>query len=341
MNGGASGGPAGGAAGSANGPVSGPAGGPAEIVTGEAVALDLQPATFASRAVSGGLDLIGQSVLLFGVAWVVSHATGSLDEAAASAVFLVSFLAVVIGYPLVLETLTRGRTLGKLAMGLRTVRDDGGPIRFRQALVRALVEVVEVWLLLGSPALIASLASARGKRLGDQLAGTYVVRERGAATRSMPPLMPYELAGWAQLVDIGRLPDGLAIAVRQFLGRAPSMHPQARAAMGYAMARDLSAFVAPLPPVGTPPEAYLAAVLAERRRRDELRLARDAAFLARLTGRGGAAGGPGGPGGRGGLGGPGSPGGPGPWVASRPGPASAYPSSGTPPAGGSGYSVPR
>jgi uncharacterized RDD family membrane protein YckC len=256
-----------------------------QIVTGEAVALDLQPATFASRAVSGLIDVATQLALLFGVIYLDSKITRSMSEAAADAIGLVSLVAVILGYPLLMESLTRGRTLGKLAMGLRTVRDDGGPIRFRQAMVRALLEVVEVWLLVGSPALVASLASSRGKRLGDQLAGTYVVRERGVAQRSLPPQMPYELAGWAQLADIGRIPDQLAIAVRQFLSRAPTMQHDARRSMGGAMAREVSTYVAPPPPVATHPEAYLSAVLAERRRRDEIRLARDAALVQRLTGR--------------------------------------------------------
>jgi uncharacterized RDD family membrane protein YckC len=255
------------------------------IVTGDAVALDLQPATFASRAVSGLLDLLVQGITLFAVIVAVSAVADGLDEAAGAAIGLTALVAVIVGYPVVFETLSRGRTLGKLAMGLRTVRDDGGPIRFRQALVRALLEVVEVWALSGSPALISSLASARGKRLGDHLAGTFVVRERGAATRSYPPLMPWPLAGWAQAADLGRIPDGLAVAVRQFLSRAPSMHLPSRQAMGLRLAQEISAYVAPQPPVPTYPEEFLAAVLAERRRRDEIRLARDAALVARLTGR--------------------------------------------------------
>ncbi len=208
-----------------------------------------------------------------------------MDDAATAAFVLVTVVAVIVGYPLVMETLTRGRTVGKLAMGLRTVRDDGGPIRFRQALVRALLEVVEVWVLLGSPALVCSLISARGKRLGDLLAGTYVVRERGVAQRSLPPQMPYELSGWAPLADIGRIPDDLAIGVRQFLSRAPRMQPDARAGMGWSLAGQVERYVAPPPPAGTHPEAYLSAVLAERRRRDEVRLARDAELVRRLTGR--------------------------------------------------------
>jgi uncharacterized RDD family membrane protein YckC len=255
------------------------------IVTGEAVELDLQPATFASRAVSGLIDVTLQVIALVTALFAVGPLTGGMDTAALSATWLVVSVGVIVGYPLTMETLTRGRTVGKMAMGLRTVRDDGGPIRFRQALVRALLEVVEVWTLSGSPALISSLVSARGKRLGDHLAGTYVVRERGAATRTQPPLMPWHLAGWAQLSDIGRIPDPLAISVRQFLSRASAMHAPSRQAMAYAMARDVSSYVAPPPPPQTHPEDYLAAVLAERRRRDEIRLAKDAALLARLTGR--------------------------------------------------------
>ena len=129
------------------------------------------------------------------------------------------------------------------------------------------------------------MASARGKRLGDHLAGTYVVRERGATNRSLPPQMPWHLAGWAQISDIGRIPDGLAIGVRQFLSRAAAMHVDSRQAMAFTLAGELSSYVAPPPPPQTHPEDYLAAVLAERRRRDEIRLAKDAALLARLTHR--------------------------------------------------------
>ena len=60
----------------------------------------------------------------------------------------------------------------------RVVSDDGGPERFRQALVRALAAVVEIWAFTGAPALICSLLSARGKRLGDVFAGTFVLQER-------------------------------------------------------------------------------------------------------------------------------------------------------------------
>lgn len=94
---------------------------------------------------------------------------------------------VIMGYPIACEALSRGRSLGKLALGLRVVADDGGPVRFRQALVRGLAGAIECWILFGLPALITSMLSERGKRLGDIFAGTFVVRER--APKAAAPLV--------------------------------------------------------------------------------------------------------------------------------------------------------
>jgi hypothetical protein len=181
------------------------------------------------------------------------------------------------------ETLSRGRTLGKLAMGMRAVRDDGGPIRFRQALARGLVGFVDVWMTGGVLALLSSLLSSSGKRLGDMAAGTVVVRERAAAEVRVVAQMPPWLAAWAQAADIGRVPDGLALSARQLLGRAARMEPSAREAMARQVATALMPHVAPPPPAGTHPEAFLAAVLAERRRRDVERLARQEQVRRRLA----------------------------------------------------------
>ena len=113
-------------------------------------------------------------------------------------------------------------------MGLRTVRDDAGPISFHHAFVRQLVGVVEIWVLSGVPALISALVSPKGKRLGDYLAGTYVVRDRVPLRLPRPVQMPPYLAQWAATADIAPLPDALAVAMRQLVGRAATLTPSAR-----------------------------------------------------------------------------------------------------------------
>ncbi len=95
--------------------------------------------------------------------------------------------------------------------------------------------------------------------------------------------MPPELAAWARAADVAALPTGLALAVRQFLaGCPPSTRPPGpRSATARAAGRP---YVAP-PPPGTPPEAFLAAVIATRRERDQARLDREARPARRLTAR--------------------------------------------------------
>lgn len=256
-----------------------------DLVTGEAVALDLPPAGLGARMVSGLIDVVVTTVLLvalvLGLVIAALQTDGALVQVALLAAVIVSWLV----FPTTLETLTRGRSLGKLAMGLRTVRDDAGPISFQHAFVRALIGVVEIYMFFGGPAFFSALLSPRGKRLGDYAAGTYVVRDRVRLTLPRPTQMPPPLAAWAAHADMAALPTGLAIAVRQFLGRAAQIEPQARAALGARLAAAVSEHVAPPPPPGTPPDAYLAAVIAERRDRDARRLARETELRRRLARR--------------------------------------------------------
>lgn len=244
-----------------------------DLVTGEAVLLELRLARLPSRGVAEALDLLVMylALLLLALAGGFSALSDSLDGAAAAALVLVVFVGIFVGYPVIFETLSRGRTLGKMAMGLRVVREDGGPIQFRHALVRGLLAVFEIYLTSGTIAIICSLVSAKGKRLGDYLAGTVVVRERVPRISAPMVQMPPALASWAATLELSRLPDDLALSARQFLARARDLAPQVRHSIGSRIAYDVSLFVAPGPPVGCPPEAYLMAVLAERRRREEQR----------------------------------------------------------------------
>ncbi len=253
-----------------------------DLVTGEAVALELPAAGIAMHALSGILDVaIALFILMVGL-FVVQILTQDTDAAIASVAMTVLLVLIFVVLPTATETLTRGRSVGKFATGLRTVRDDAGPIGFRQALTRELVGFVEIWVFLGVPALISGLVSSKGKRLGDHAAGTYVVRERVHLTLPPPPMMPPNLAAWAAGADIAQLPDGTAMAVRQFLMRAPLLSPQSRATLGVQLYDEVVTYLAPQPPSGTHPELVLAAVIADRRRRDTIRLQRDAALRSRL-----------------------------------------------------------
>jgi uncharacterized RDD family membrane protein YckC len=255
-----------------------------DLVTGEAVALDLPAATVGLRVASGVIDVLVEVLVMVAGLTVALVSVSSSDDALVAVASVVTTVVALVALPTAVETLTRGRSLGKVVLGLRTVRDDAGSISFRHAFIRSLVGVVEIWVLAGVPALLCALVSPRGKRLGDMVAGTYVVRQRFRLPAVRPAAMPPQLAAWATSADVAPLPDGLALAARAFLDRAPTLNPTSRAALGTELATQALTRVAPPPPPGHHPETVLAAVLAERRRRDELRLARDEALRERLRG---------------------------------------------------------
>ncbi|MFC5953253.1 RDD family protein [Streptomyces pratens] len=243
-----------------------------ELVTGEAVALELRPAKLPSRALAVLLDLVAAVTVYVVVTIALVAATASLDQAARTAISLTVFLLLLVGVPMAVETLSHGRSLGKMACGLRVVRDDGGPIRFRHALVRGLIGVIEILMTMGVVACIASLVSSRGRRLGDVFAGTLVVRERlpVGPVGSVPPPPPW-LAGRFSGLDLSAVPDGLWLAVRQYLTRMRQLDPQAGHAMAERLAADLADRTGAPVPQGVPAAAYLAAVVQERQARDARR----------------------------------------------------------------------
>ena len=121
-----------------------------DVVTGEAVVLDVPCARFPSRLVAIVIDMTAQILLVVALLLIIGASGAHMNAASLAAIALAALVGVIVGYPTVFETLSRGRTLGKLALGLRVVGDDGGPERFRQALVRALAAVVEIWLFTGA-----------------------------------------------------------------------------------------------------------------------------------------------------------------------------------------------
>ena len=126
-----------------------------ELVTGEAVTLDLPPASLGLHVASAAIDVLASVVVLIAGFWMT--ALLAADDATAAVGSILTLVCAMILLPTTFETLSRGRSLGKLATGLRTVRDDAGPITFQHALrsgkvqvtgERKLAQAFPKWLLL-------------------------------------------------------------------------------------------------------------------------------------------------------------------------------------------------
>ncbi|ALX66701.1 RDD family protein [Microbacterium sp. XT11] len=256
-----------------------------EVLSGEAVAIDVQPVGFILRAAGALIDML-LSIVVF-VLWILLRLwlsdLGLLDEATDRIASILAMIVSFVVLPLTVEVATKGRSLGKLAIGGRIVRIDGGAAGFRHAFIRALVGVLEIYLTVGGIAVLAGAFSARSQRLGDMVAGTYSQRVRTPKLHSAEPVLPPMLAEWAQVADVARLPDRLARRISQFLQSAPRMVPAARARVAQDLLNEVSAFVAPVP--AAPPEAVLIGVTVLRRERERRALENADRRAERLTGR--------------------------------------------------------
>lgn len=247
---------------------------PDGIVTPEAVVLEFETAGLASRLFSAAIDVVIQVVVLV-VLLLAAAAIGQIGAVAgvASAFVYVALFLVVFGYPAAFETLLRGRTPGKAALGLRVVTVEGAPVRFRHAAIRAIVGVVDKVLMSGAIGMLAILATRRNQRLGDLVAGTIVLRERSGvrSLQSVAFAAPYGLEGYVESLDAAALGHADYATVRSFLLRAPALTGPARQTLASQIATPLLSRLRTVPPPGVAPEVFLVCVAAAYQRRSNAR----------------------------------------------------------------------
>jgi uncharacterized RDD family membrane protein YckC len=232
------------------------------VVTPEAVVLDLPTASPGVRVLARLLDVLVTLGLLYGLFFLLAIAAIGLGGPGATALVIFStfgFFAAVLGYPVLMESMWKGRTVGKAALGLRVVRVDGGPIGFRHAAVRGGLGLIEVWATLGSVGFLAMLLSGRDRRLGDMAAGTLVLRERrGGVLRPVQLLVPPGCEQLVTTMDVGAMSAGDYELVRAFLLRWRDFGDERRSAVAATVAGPLwQRFRHPIPP-GLGPDYYLA-----------------------------------------------------------------------------------
>ncbi|WIB14499.1 RDD family protein [Curtobacterium sp. MCPF17_050] len=237
------------------------------LVVGEAVALDVVPAGIVLRLAAALLDALCLGALLVMLLIGLSRVwPAGIDDAWAAASQIAVVVTVFVLVPAAVETATRGKSVGRYALGTRVVRLDGGAVSFRHAFTRSLVGLLELWGTVGSLALVVALFGSRPRRLGDLLAGTVVQHERLPRSAAPSVSLPPSLAGWARVADVRALPQRLENRLGAFFRGAASVQPAHREAAARALAAEVAEYAHPVPPV--PPEEFLAGVVALRRQRD-------------------------------------------------------------------------
>jgi len=247
--------------------------GSARMVTPEAVALEFQTANVGSRILAYVIDMAvviaGIFAGLFAVALLGQATDLVVPDWVAITIVLVLLPSWWLGYFIAFETLWRGRTLGKAALGLRVVTTEGAPVRFRHAAIRGLLGLVDFAIASGFFAVMFILLTRDNQRLGDLVAGTLVLRERSGLAAPAPVSFapPAGLEAYTATLDTSRLTIEEYQAVRTYLLRAASLPPGPRAALALQLADPLVVRLRPPPPAGVSPELFLRCVGAAHQQR--------------------------------------------------------------------------
>jgi len=237
-----------------------------QLVTPEAVVLDLPVASVPTRMLAALLDLLLQGVVLLVALLATSQVTSTLDAGAGRVLVVVGGSLLVFLLQLVYPTVTElvlGGTLGHLALGLRVVTVDGGPPDLRATATRTAVGILELEGTAGVLALLTATLHPRGRRLGDLAAGTLVVRTRtGEQARVHAPSVPAHLRGWAVTVDAGGLGQDGRAALRRYLDRRDAVAPTVRRELAEGLLARLLPAVGATRPTGAGADDVVVALAA-------------------------------------------------------------------------------
>ncbi len=125
-----------------------------------------QPAPMGPRVGAAVIDI----VILIVVSGILSGIFGT----GGTAPVLLS-LIVTFGYFIGLEAANDGKTVGKMALGLRAVTEDGQPLTWGTSAGRNILRIID-GLFIYLVGFIIAMTNDRRQRLGDMVAKTIVIR---------------------------------------------------------------------------------------------------------------------------------------------------------------------
>jgi uncharacterized RDD family membrane protein YckC len=212
-----------------------------EVDTPERVQLHCRVAGPAQRAAAYAIDLgvRGALLVLCALGAALLDALDADWEGLGQGVILVVFFVLEWAYYVVCELWLNGQSPGKRALGLRVVSSLGLSIGLRESLLRNLLRAADFVPNLYVLGLLVMCGDGKFRRIGDIVAGTMVISERGEgalpAIALVPPPSAQELAALPARVVLSA--DELD-ALDLFMRRKQTLSP--------ARAEELAALVAPL-----------------------------------------------------------------------------------------------
>ncbi|MEP6692543.1 MAG: stage II sporulation protein M [Gemmatimonadaceae bacterium] len=207
------------------------------VETPEQVTFTYTIAGVGSRAAAAIIDyaicVLALVLITVAFSWIAgSRRVPSLTDGWVLAVLALFQFALLWGYYVTFETLWDGQTPGKRRLGIRVVQDGGYSISFAASAVRNVTRIIDMQPgFVYAVGIISAAVSKSGKRLGDIVAGTFVVQERVRELGA--PIKSAAAAGLAAPgPSFAALTDQEYELLGRFLERQAALEPEKRALLG-------------------------------------------------------------------------------------------------------------
>jgi uncharacterized RDD family membrane protein YckC len=227
-----------------------------KITTTQNIEIEYELATIFDRMLAWLLDfaiLVVYYLIALAVTAIISRGDFSRGLMA-----LVSLPALL--YHPVIEWLTKGRSVGKMALGIRVVRIDGSPANLGNYLLRWIFRAIETSPIVfyGTIGVATVAFSPKGQRLGDMVAGTTVIRFN-RKVRFTDTIFTATHEGYQPMfANVKRLDDQDLATIKEVL--VISRRERNPALLNNCANRVCTVLEA-VPPTGMGPEAFLTAVM--------------------------------------------------------------------------------
>jgi len=204
-----------------------------KIDTPEQIALELPLAGVGSRFLAIAIDTLIQGALYFlvGVVFFLILGLGSsvvwyLPNTVGPALGIFILFAIYWGYFAIFEIVWKGQTPGKRFAGIRVIKESGRPINAFEAVGRNLMRAVDLMPGMYGVGLVCMMLNRQSRRLGDFVAGTVVVHEKGS--EEVRPTWNTASEGASSGAATGQMTADELVLIETYLSRRWELDPEVR-----------------------------------------------------------------------------------------------------------------
>ena len=213
-----------------------------QVETPEHVRIGFELAGMGSRSAGMIVDVMILALAFIGIGLLFTgiQTVTSIDWIINASLTVVVFVAfgLVWCYFFLAEGFFNGRTLGKRALGLRVIGSGGTPLTLQAAALRNLLRIIDLQPIPSGVVGLALVAlHPRSQRLGDIVAGTIVVRDRGS--QEIPERRSAETVAERPLLDRQRFE-----VLERYIQRRDALPAKVRAPLRGSIAKAMGSVIA-------------------------------------------------------------------------------------------------